>query len=286
MEQVYSKEEAGQAVAEAKREAKTVGFVPTMGALHEGHLSLVRTACVRTDYVVVSIFVNPTQFGEGEDFKTYPRDVAHDLELLAAEGVDLVFTPGAETMYAWDASVTVDPGPLAMRWEGASRPGHFTGVATVVAKLLNIVRPHLAFFGEKDYQQLKIVERMVRDLDMPVTVVGCPTIRERDGLAMSSRNAYLSAEERRDALAISEALHKAAEAVAWGESDASAVVAVMDEELAKSGGLVVDYAAVVDAQTLEPLERVDREARAIVAAYAGKTRLIDNVALVPPAEAG
>ena len=286
MERVSSKEEARRAVFEAKRESKTVALVPTMGALHEGHLSLVRAACSRADYVAVSIFVNPTQFSAEEGFGAYPRNMDRDLELLAAEGVDLVFTPGTETMYSRDASVTVDPGSLASKWEGESRPTHFTGVATVVCKLLNTVRPDLAFFGEKDYQQLKIIERMVRDLDLPVTIVGCPTVREADGLAMSSRNVHLSAEERRAALALSDSLHAAVESIAWGECDTGALQRTMTERLTTTEGLDLDYAAVVDAETLDRIDRVERPARAIVAALAGATRLIDNVALVPPTEAG
>lgn len=283
MERVSSKEEARQAISQAKREGKTTALVPTMGALHEGHLSLVRAACKRADYTAVSIFVNPTQFGPGEDFEAYPRDLAHDLELLSAEGIDLLFTPSTEAMYAPDAQVTVDPGPLARRWEGEVRPGHFDGVATVVSKLLNIMRTDLAFFGEKDYQQLRIIERMVRDLDVPVTVVPCAIVRERDGLAMSSRNAYLSAEERSQATALCEALEAAAALLAWGETSGEALVAAMAEEAAKRPLVALDYAAVVDPATLEPLDAVDRPARAIVAAHLGATRLIDNAALTPPA---
>jgi len=255
-----------------------------MGALHEGHLSLVRAARKRASYVCVSVFVNPTQFAPGEDFESYPRDLSRDLELLAAEGVDLAFTPGTEAMYASDAQVTVDPGPLAERWEGESRPSHFRGMATIVAKLFGIVRPDLAFFGEKDYQQLKIVERLVRDLDMAVTVVGCPTVRERDGLAMSSRNAYLDAEQRAQALALGEALEAAARALAWGETDARAIEREMAAEFDARPGAVLEYAAVVDPGTLEPLDRVDGAARAIVAGRVGSTRLIDNAPLRVAAE--
>lgn len=283
MERVASPGEARQAVAEAKREGLGVGLVPTMGALHDGHLSLVRAARKRAGYVAVSIFVNPTQFGPDEDFESYPRDLEHDIANLRAEGVDLVFTPSTGVMYAADAMVTVEPGALAQRFEGAVRPGHFVGVATIVTKLLNIVRPDLAFFGEKDYQQLRIVERLVADLNMAVTIVGCPIVRERDGLAMSSRNAYLSAEERAQAVALSEALEAAAQAVAWGETDASAVEGAMRAEFASRPLAAIDYAAVVDPATLAPLARIDRPARAIIAARVGTTRLIDNAALAPPA---
>jgi len=282
MERVTSKEECRQALAQARREAKTIALVPTMGALHQGHLSLVRAACKRADYTAVSIFVNPTQFGPSEDFAAYPRDLEHDLELLRAEGVDLLFTPTTEVMYASDAQVTVDPGPLATRWEGEVRPGHFAGVATVVAKLFNIVRPDVAFFGEKDYQQLRVVERMVRDLDLAVGIVPCEIVRERDGLAMSSRNVRLSPQERAQATALCEALEAAVRAVAWGERSGEALAACMAEEVAARPLVTLDYAAIVDPHTLEPVDAVTGPARAIIAAKVGPVRLIDNAALVPP----
>lgn len=281
MERVGSKEEARQAIGNARRENKTVALVPTMGALHEGHLSLVRAACKRAQYVAVSIFVNPTQFGPAEDYDGYPRDLERDLGLLRAEGVDLVFAPSAETMYAHDAQVSVEPGPLAELWEGASRPGHFGGMATIVAKLLNVIRPDLAFFGEKDYQQLRIIERMVTDLDLAVRVVGCPTVRERDGLALSSRNAYLSGQERAQAIALSDALEAAAAALAWGETDSAVITAAMEAEVAKRPLAELEYAAIVDPMTLLPLATVDRPARALIALRVGTTRLIDNAAVVP-----
>jgi pantoate--beta-alanine ligase len=284
IERVTSKAEVRAAVLEARREGRRIGFVPTMGALHEGHLSLVRAACERTDFVVASIFVNPTQFGPSEDFSAYPRPIERDLELLSAEGIDIAFTPSADTMYGEGGQVVVDPGPLAHRWEGEVRPGHFSGVATVVAKLLNIVRPDLAFFGEKDYQQLKIVQRMALDLDLGVGVVGCPTVRDADGLALSSRNAYLSPAERSAALGIPEALEGAAQALAWGEREIEALETAM-REAAESRGVALDYAAIVEPDTLEPLARVDVPARALVAGRVGRTRLIDNCALTPPTEA-
>ncbi len=286
IERIASKAEMRSAVAEARRENKRVGFVPTMGALHEGHLSLVRAACARTDVVVVSIFVNPTQFGPNEDFDAYPRRIDADIDMLAAEGVGLVFTPSTNEMYGALPQVTVDPGSLAQHWEGAKRPGHFTGMATVVAKLLGVVRPDLAFFGEKDYQQLKIVQRLVGDLDLGVGVIGCPTVREPDGLAMSSRNAYLSAEERSAALGIPDALEAAARALAWGERDVSELESAMREAAQQRGGetLSLEYAAVIDPDSLEQLTRVEGGARAIIAGRLGRTRLIDNCALAPPAE--
>ena len=284
IERIASKSEMRSAIAEARKEGKTVGLVPTMGALHRGHLSLVHAACERTDIVVVSIFVNPTQFGPGEDFERYPRRIDEDLEALAAEGVELAFTPSVEAMYVGNPVVTVDPGPLANRWEGEVRPGHFRGVATVVAKLFSIIRPDLAFFGEKDFQQLAILKRMALDLDLGVGVIGCPIVRDIDGLALSSRNAYLSADDRDHALALPEALEAAAQALAWGETSGEALDIIMREAAGTRapGALTLDYAAIVDPETLEPLAKVGRPARAIIAGRVGTTRLIDNCGLMPP----
>ncbi|MCL4079405.1 pantoate--beta-alanine ligase [Coriobacteriia bacterium Es71-Z0120] len=278
MEQAVSKEEIRQLVLEARREGKRVALVPTMGALHEGHLSLVRAAQARADLVVVSIFVNPTQFGPSEDFEAYPRDLARDLALLSAEGVDAAFTPGTEAMYAPDAQVTVDPGPLGDVWEGASRPGHFRGVCTIVAKLFALVAPDLAFFGEKDYQQLVIVKRMVADLDFPVKVVGCPIVREYDGLAMSSRNAYLSAEERAAATVLYRALREAETLVCGGETSVEYVEQAMRDTVEAEPLASLDYAALIDPHTLVRAAGAGG-ARAIIAARVGATRLIDNMAM-------
>jgi len=280
MERVYSKEEVRQAVAAAKREGKRVALVPTMGALHEGHLSLVRAACSRADYVAVSVFVNPTQFGPSEDFAAYPRDIDRDLELLAAEGVDLVFSPSVETMYEPDAQVTVQPGPLADVWEGAIRPGHFTGVCTVVTKLIATFRPDLAFFGEKDFQQLVVIRRLVQDLDLPVRVVGVPTVREHDGLALSSRNVHLSPEERRAATVLYRALRTAETLALGGEADPAALADAMRGVVADEPLVTLDYAAVVDPVTLTEASETTQPARAIIAARVGATRLIDNMAIV------
>ena len=283
IERISSKSEVRSAVAEARGEGRTVSFVPTMGALHSGHLSLVRAASSRADVVVVSIFVNPTQFAPGEDYGRYPRRTETDIELLSAEGVAIVFTPSAETMYGTDPQVTVDPGPLAKLWEGEVRPGHFAGMATVVTKLLGIVRPDLAFFGEKDYQQLRIVERVARDLDLGVGIVGCPIARDPDGLAISSRNVFLTAEERAAALALSEALAATAEAAAWGERDGDTLATLLRQTAVARGGelLSLDYAAVVLPETLEPVGTLDVVSRAIIAARVGTTRLIDNCEIVP-----
>lgn len=283
IERISSKDEVRAAVAEARREGRRIGFVPTMGALHEGHLSLVRAARARTDFVVVSIFVNPLQFGEGEDLAAYPRPLEDDIAALDAEEVEIVFVPSAKAMYGTCTQVTVEPGALATRWEGEVRSGHFVGVATVVTKLLNIVSPDLAFFGEKDYQQLQVIKKVVEDLDLGVTVVAAPTVRDGDGLALSSRNAYLSSAERADARAIPDALDAVAGALAWGERDARVLESVMLETIAaREGRVVVDYAAIVDPATLEPLERVDAPVRALVAARVGRTRLIDNCELKAP----
>ncbi len=284
IERISSKAEIRAAVASARKEGKRIGFVPTMGALHEGHISLVRAACARTDVVIASIFVNPTQFGPTEDFDAYPRPLDADLSLLAAEGVELVFLPTRAVMYGSDQQVTVDPGPLASRWEGEMRPDHFSGVATVVTKLLSIVRPDLAFFGEKDFQQLKIVERLVHDLDLGVGIIGCPTVREADGLALSSRNAYLSAAEREVARGVPAALQAAVQAVAWGEQDVSVLETAMRQafEAQTDGQATLDYAVVVDPGSLEPVSRVENTARALIAARVGMTHLIDNCALALP----
>lgn len=279
MERIASKQEVRQAVAEARREGKRIALVPTMGALHEGHLSLVQAARDRADYLIVSVFVNPTQFGQGEDFAAYPRDLDRDEDLLDAEGVDIVFAPTPEIMYASDAQVTVDPGPLGRVLEGAVRPTHFTGVCTVVSKLLSIALPDLAFFGEKDFQQLAVIRLMARDLDIPVKVLGCPIIRECDGLALSSRNVYLSAEERAAAPVLYRALRTAETLMLDGERDARIVADAMRETVSSEPLAQIDYAEVVDARTLEPLQELDRPARGLIAARLGSTRLIDNIAL-------
>lgn len=280
MEQLGSKEEVRQAIAEARREDKRIALVPTMGAVHDGHLSLVSAARQRADYVAVSVFVNPTQFGQGEDFDAYPRDLARDVDLLGAEGVDLIFTPTPEVMYAAGADVTVDPGRLGMVLEGATRPDHFRGVCTVVTKLFAIVGPDLAFFGEKDYQQLVVVRRMARDLDLPVKIVGAPIVRECDGLAMSSRNVYLTPTQRAAAPVLYHALRGAETLALDGEHDVGLLVDELRSTIEAEPMAELDYAVVVDAATLEPIEALGtRPARALVAARLGSTRLIDNIAL-------
>ena len=264
----------------ARAAGRVVGFVPTMGSLHQGHLSLVRRARAEADLVVMSIFVNPLQFGPSEDLASYPRDPARDLRLAEAEAVDAVFAPDEQEMYPGGRpEVTVDPGPLAERLEGAARPGHFRGVCTIVAKLFGIVGACRAYFGEKDAQQLAVVRRMVADLDLPVEVIGCPVVREPDGLAMSSRNVHLSADERRSATCLSEALAAAAELVADGERDTGVLRAAMEKRIMLEPLAALDYTAVVDDGAFEELERIDGPSRALVAARFGRTRLIDNLPL-------
>lgn len=257
----------------------SVGFVPTMGALHAGHRSLVRAARRHCNIVVASIFVNPTQFGPNEDFSRYPRTLQQDCQMLEAEGVDVVFTPTAEAMYPHGASTFVDVEGVSDRLDGASRPGHFRGVATVVAKLFHIVQPDLCFFGQKDAAQVAVLRKMVRDLDFPLEIIVCPTVREPDGLAMSSRNRYLSAEGRRQALTISRALHAAEMQAARGEHRASALLQTMLATLQEEPAIRVDYIAVVDPDTLLPVDDVGTGALLAVAAYVGNTRLIDNALL-------
>jgi pantoate--beta-alanine ligase len=267
---------------EARTAGRTVGLVPTMGFFHEGHLSLMRRARSDQDVVAVTLFVNPLQFGPGEDFEAYPRDLDRDLALAEAEGVDLVFAPDAATMYPdGPPRVTVDPGPLADRLEGAIRPGHFRGVVTVVAKLFHASGPATAYFGEKDAQQLAIVRRMVHDLSFPMRIVGCPIVRERDGLAMSSRNVYLSAEERAAATSLSRGLRAAAVLFAGGWRDAAVLAAAVADEVESEPLARLDYAVVVDDDTFDDIAMVERPARALVAARVGTPRLIDNLRLDP-----
>jgi pantoate--beta-alanine ligase len=264
----------------ARARGDLVGLVPTMGALHEGHASLIRRARAETGLVVVSVFVNPLQFGEASDLAAYPRGEDRDLAEAEALGVDVVFAPELEEMYpGGEPQVTVDPGPLGDRLEGASRPGHFRGVATVVAKLFHAAGPVRAYFGEKDAQQLAVIRRMVADLDEPVEVVPCPTVREPDGLAVSSRNERLTPEQREAAGCLFLALAAAAELARAGERDVGPLVAVMAREIGATPHARLDHAAVVDEATFEEVRRIERPARAIVAARFGEVRLIDNLLL-------
>lgn len=257
-----------------------VGFVPTMGYLHEGHLCLVRRARAECASVVVSIFVNPTQFGPGEDFSTYPRDLDRDLAMLRAEQVDVAFVPDEGGFYPPGADTFVEPGAVAVPLEGEKRPGHFRGVATVVTMLFNVVRPDRAYFGEKDWQQLQVVRQIVRDLYMPVEIVSVPTVREPDGLAMSSRNVRLSPTERTAALCLSRALEAARQAFAAGETDPGVLERAMAMVIGREPLARLDYAAVVDGQSLQRVPRATAQSRALVAARIGAVRLIDNSPLV------
>ncbi|MGH2712266.1 MAG: pantoate--beta-alanine ligase [Actinomycetota bacterium] len=264
----------------ARMEGQLLGFVPTMGYLHDGHLSLVARAREECDVVTASIFVNPLQFGPSEDLAAYPRDLDNDLALLEKEGVDFVFAPDADEMYpGGEPEVTVDPGPLGDVLEGASRPGHFRGVCTVVAKLFGLTGLCRAYFGEKDAQQLAVIRRMVLDLDMPVDVIGCPTMREEDGLAMSSRNTYLSDDERAAATCLYESLARAAWLVEGDERDANVLKAEMAKRIGSEPLAKLDYVAIVDDESFAETELLDRRGRALVAARVGKTRLIDNLTL-------
>ncbi len=269
---------------EARGRGKKIGLVPTMGALHDGHLYLVRRARELCDLVVVSVFVNPTQFGANEDFDRYPSDLTRDADLCVQEGVDYLFSPSAEEMYPPGFRTYVEVEGLSQVFEGASRPGHFRGVATVVLKLFNIVRPHFSFFGQKDGQQVIVVRRMIRDLNLEVELVVCPTQRDADGLALSSRNAYLSPEERAAATCLYRALERARELVEEqgdGPCDARKIEAAMREVIESEPLARLDYLAITDAETLERLDVVDRQALVALAVWIGETRLIDNVILSP-----
>jgi len=272
---ISAADELRQVVSAARSRGATIGVVPTMGALHAGHLSLVEACRRECDLVVVTIFVNPTQFGPNEDFTRYPRDLAADVRLLSASGADLVFAPETTAMYGPRHATFVELSGPALALEGDARPSHFRGVATIVLKLFNLVAPDRAYFGRKDYQQSLVVKRMTADLDLPIEIVVCPIVREADGLAMSSRNVYLSAAERARALAISQCLAAARRQVAEGERSAAKIIAAITQRL-QAAELAIDYVAICDPDSLAPVERVDRQAVALVAARVGSTRLIDN----------
>ncbi len=265
--------------AERNRLSGTVGFVPTMGYLHEGHMTLVRHARAENLTVVVSIFVNPAQFGPGEDFEAYPRDTARDLATLEKEGVNIVFMPAASDMYPPDYGTWVDVDKITDGLEGDSRPGHFRGVATVVCKLFNIVGPHRVYFGQKDYQQLAVIRKMVADLDMDIEIVAVPTVREPDGLARSSRNIYLTKEERQAAIVLWKALCLVRGRWESGEKDAARLRRDMIALIEKEPFARIDYVSVADTDTLEELDTIDKSAVVSLAVKFGKTRLIDNTIL-------
>jgi pantoate--beta-alanine ligase len=262
-----------------RRADKRLGFVPTMGALHEGHLSLVRAARTSSDAVAASIFVNPTQFGPNEDLAKYPRSFERDCELLQAEGVKLLFAPSVEEMYPAGGVTWVTVEGLSDKLDGRSRPGHFRGVTTVVAKLFHIVEPDASFFGQKDAAQVAIIRRMVRDLHLPLEIVTCPIVREADGLAMSSRNAYLNPEQRKRALVLHRSLVRVQRLADAGERDAGKLVAAGSEEFAKERSVRLDYFEIVDPDKLDRVEDISGGALVAVAGYVGSTRLIDNILL-------
>ena len=281
MEIINRRQRMSSVARKIRREQdRTIGLVPTMGALHEGHLSLVREARRMCDVVVVSVFVNPTQFGPSEDYEDYPRDLTKDTALLTDYNVDYIFAPAAEEIYPKDFSTYVNVGGLSKLLEGESRPGHFRGVATVVAILLNTVRPDFAFFGQKDAQQAVIIRRMVRDLAFDTEIVVSPTVREDSGLAISSRNLYLDAEEQQSAAVIHRALKQAKEIYKKGERHAARLAETVRATIETEPRVRLDYVSVVDAETLEKLDKLDeRPVLVAVAAYVGKTRLIDNTML-------
>lgn len=275
MKIVSTVEEVRSQVKEWRKEGCTVGFVPTMGYLHEGHMSLI-DAAGENDKVVVSVFVNPMQFGPNEDLASYPRDLEHDAKLCEEHGVDLIFHPTPEEMYGDNFYTYVDMNTLTQELCGLSRPVHFRGVCTVVAKLFNIVTPDKAYFGQKDAQQLAIIKRMVKDLNMPLTIIGCPIIREEDGLAKSSRNTYLSPEERKAALVLSRSIFLGKELVENGECDCAKIVATMTAEIEKEPLAKIDYVKIVDLGTMQQVEKIGGGILTAIAVYIGKTRLIDN----------
>lgn len=274
-------EETRARVSSARHAGQRVGFVPTMGALHAGHAALIRTARTECAYVVVSIFVNPTQFGPNEDYSRYPRTLESDQQLCAAVGTDLIFAPTPDIMYPPGSKTFVEVKGLQDVLCGPSRPGHFRGVATVVLKLFNIVGPDLAYFGQKDAQQARIIEQMTTDLNVPVTIRVLPTVREPDGLAMSSRNRYLDPTQRHHAVVLSQALRKAQAMVAAGERTTATVRQAMLEMIAHTPGARVDYVELLDANTLQPSTTIDRPTLVALAVFFGTTRLIDNTTLTP-----
>ena len=275
MKIVSTIDEVRAQVKEWRKEGLTVGFVPTMGYLHEGHASLMDAAS-ENDKVVVSIFVNPMQFGPNEDLASYPRDLEHDAKVCEEHGVDLIFHPTPEEMYGENFYSYVDMNVLTKELCGLSRPVHFRGVCTVVTKLFNIVTPDRAYFGQKDAQQLAIIKRMVKDLNQPLEVIGCPIVREADGLAKSSRNTYLSAEERKAALVLSRSIFLGKEMVEAGERDAKKVLAAMTAEIEEEPLAKIDYVKMVDLETMQQIDTIEGGILTAIAVYIGKTRLIDN----------
>ena len=271
--------EARAACRDARASSKRLGLVPTMGALHEGHLSLVRAAKAQCDAVAVSIFVNPTQFGPTEDLSKYPRPFDRDSQLLEKEGVDILFAPSVDEIYPNGQVTWVLVEGLSEKLDGRSRPGHFRGVTTIVSKLFHILEPDAAFFGQKDAAQLAAIRRMVEDLNFPVAIVACPIVREPDGLAMSSRNAYLNREERGRALVLQRSLQQVQQEFQAGQRIAAQLISAAKKVFAREPQVVLDYFEIVDPDTLDPVERISQKTLVAVAAYVGSTRLIDNIVL-------
>jgi pantoate--beta-alanine ligase len=279
MEVIATAKEMQRSSDQLRQKGKTIAFVPTMGYLHEGHLTLMRAGKEQGDALIISIFVNPTQFGPKEDYEQYPRDMQRDLKLAQKVGVDIVFTPSAQEMYPDGFQTSVEVEWVTQNLCGISRPSHFRGVATIVAKLFNIVKPHFALFGQKDYQQLITIKRMVKDLNMDTEVIGIPTVRERDGLAMSSRNAYLSPKKRKEAAKLNRALRKGEELFRQGERDTAAILTTVRGVIEEAKPKKIDYVKICDAHTLEDIKEIKDEAIIAVAVQIGKTRLIDNIIL-------
>ena len=273
--------EARAACRAARAKRKRLGLVPTMGALHEGHLSLVRAAKAQCAAVAVSIFVNPTQFGPTEDLSKYPRQFDRDCQLLEKEGIDILFAPSVDEIYPNGQVTWVLVEGLSDKLDGRSRPGHFRGVTTIVSKLFDILEPDAAFFGQKDAAQLAVIRRMVQDLNFPVEIVACPIVRESDGLAMSSRNAYLNREERAQALVLRHSLQQVQQEFQSGERITAKLISAAKEVFAREPQVVLDYFEIVDPDTLDPVERISQKTLVAVAAYVGSTRLLDNVVLIP-----
>ncbi|MBU0567912.1 pantoate--beta-alanine ligase [bacterium] len=281
MEMITEAREMQATSEKLRQQGKRIGFVPTMGALHQGHLSLIKRARRENDVVIVSIFVNPIQFGEGEDYEEYPRDLEADSKLVREAGVDAIFAPAAREMYPIKHITIVSVEGLSKRLCGASRSGHFRGVTTVVAKLFNITRPHTAYFGQKDYQQAQIIRRMVSDLSLDLKIEICPIVRERDGLAMSSRNRYLSVKERQAALVLFNALQKAKSMLQSGEVEAERIKEEIVSLIEREPLVTIDYVEVVNAESLEPGDEIEKETLVALAVRIGKTRLIDNLLYEP-----
>ena len=276
MKVINSPAELRQHVVAARRDGKVVGIVPTMGALHAGHVSLAQKSTKQCDFTVATIFLNPTQFAAGEDLEKYPRTMKEDCSQLAAAGIDLVFAPESQIMYPPGYSTAVRPPDIAKILEGEFRPTHFQGVCTIVLKLLNLVCPDKAYFGQKDYQQLAVIRKMVIDLNVPVEIIGCATVRDPDGLALSSRNRYLDDQQREIALSLNKTLEFVEQQVSVGQNDTFELVAEMRQRLIDAGVDSIDYAAIVDPETLQVPESIDSAAVALIAAHVGSTRLIDN----------